>query len=115
FTESGMDQCEARISDGCAGGDRCRIPVERNQPAGRPEPFENRATVAAATESAIDIDAIRPYRQRIDRLGQQHADMRAWLFLAHKEKSSKPGGGSVDDSASKAASCWRFQPASLQI
>ncbi len=67
-----MHDREARIGDLLRRRDRERILVERDQPAAFGQPCEHRAAVAAATECAVDIDAVGPRHERVDRFVEQH-------------------------------------------
>ncbi|KOT00167.1 hypothetical protein DM50_2652 [Burkholderia mallei] len=80
--ETVMDDLEPRILDALGRLDRARILVERDQPSRVAQAREHRAAMAAAPERAVDIHAVGPRHERIDRFIQQH---RAMLeFVSHR-------------------------------
>jgi hypothetical protein len=54
------------------------IPVDRQQPSLRPEPFEDRARVPASPEGPVDVNAIRTNTQLVHGLFEQHRHMRRY-------------------------------------
>src|SRR5690606_26412410 len=71
---------------------------------------ENPPAVPSSAERAIDVDAVRLYRQRIHRLFEQDRNV-ATFYAAHSARLSKPGGKASPSSACM-ASCCASQPAS---
>jgi hypothetical protein len=71
-----LDQCQpARrtVDQFEPTGDRCRIAVNADHP--RALDLEDRARVPAGTERGVDVDAVRPGREKLDRLFAEHGNM----------------------------------------
>ena len=112
LAESAVHQPETGIANRLARGNRLRITVKRHQAPLLIQTGKNAATVTAATERRVNVDAVSLDRQGLHRLIEQHRDVGA--ALRHSTRSPKPGGMSPDR-ASAARSFCCFQPASLQI
>jgi hypothetical protein len=49
--------------------------------------------MSAATEGAIDVHAVRLDGERIDRLAQEHGDVRCWRFGMRRREIIHATGG----------------------
>ena len=109
--ERGVLDREARVGGegGVAGGarDRRRVAVERDQAAARRQPRQHRARMAAAAERAVDVDAVGVGDERVDRLGQENAQVLqgAGAGIQKLKFLSESGIGDCITAASCAA--WR--------
>ena len=127
---------EARVRDGKRGSstrERLRSPRAtasgsrsmRDQPPAAPSRVEDEPGVAAAAEGGVDVGAVGRPDQRIDRLGQQHADVLGRAGCGHGDPSeaevfSDSGSGDCITAASWAAcrsashsSKWLPMPSSM--
>ena len=89
------------LAPGAAVRDRLRVAIEGDHPPLRPQALQQRAAMPAAPKGAIDIDAVGARCERLDRLFEQHGNVR----FAHSTTPSNVPARSSAESASIACCC----------
>ena len=92
--EAALHDGEARVfgHQRLSGGDGQGILVETEQAALLVQLFENAAAVAAASEGAVQVAAVRAHAQRLDGLFQQYSDVAKGAGHSHRVRSSNSAG-----------------------